>query len=89
MVDPLSQPRSFGTVDLDRFIVSLSDCKPLSDHEVRILCERAREIFNNESNVQPVRCPVTVVGDLHGQFHDLMELFNIGGGVFPCLRFPC
>lgn len=32
-----------------------------------------------ESNVQPVRCPVTVCGDVHGQFHDLMELFRIGG----------
>jgi serine/threonine-protein phosphatase 2A catalytic subunit len=35
--------------------------------------------LTQEANVQPVRCPVTVCGDVHGQFHDLMELFRIGG----------
>jgi hypothetical protein len=34
-----------------------------------------------ESNVQPVRSPVTVCGDVHGQFYDLKELFRIGGEV--------
>jgi len=29
---------------------------------------QAREVLIEESNVQPVRCPVTVCGDIHGQF---------------------
>lgn len=43
------------------------------------LLKKAKEILTKESNVQEVRCPVTVCGDVHGQFHDLMELFKIGG----------
>jgi serine/threonine-protein phosphatase 2A catalytic subunit len=56
---------------------------------------QGREILQDEANVQPVHCPVTVCGDIHGQFvgwrsselavlmretqHDLSELFRIGG----------
>jgi len=40
---------------------------------------QAREILAKESNVQNVKCPVTICGDVHGQFHDLLELFKIGG----------
>lgn len=43
------------------------------------LSSKAREILMEESNVQAVKAPVTVCGDIHGQFHDLMELFKIGG----------
>lgn len=36
-------------------------------HVVALSTRQAREIFMKESNVQPVQCPVTIVGDVHGQ----------------------
>ncbi|KAL4503892.1 hypothetical protein ABPG72_022522 [Tetrahymena utriculariae] len=64
---------------LDKQIAQLYQCKHLSEAEIKVLCEKAKEILGQESNVQPVRAPVTVCGDIHGQFNDLLELFKIGG----------
>ena len=64
---------------LDRQIETLMECKPLAESDVKQLCERAKEVLILESNVSVVRAPVTICGDIHGQFHDLKELFRIGG----------
>jgi len=64
---------------LETWVDKLMGCTPLTETEVKQLCDKAREILVSESNVQPVPAPVTVCGDVHGQFHDLMELFRIGG----------
>ncbi|RAL67284.1 hypothetical protein DID88_008048 [Monilinia fructigena] len=45
------------------------------------LCEMVKECLMEESNIQPVATPVTICGDIHGQFYDLLELFRIAGGM--------
>eukprot|EP01091_Cochliopodium_minus_P017247 TRINITY_DN66_c0_g1_i1.p1 TRINITY_DN66_c0_g1~~TRINITY_DN66_c0_g1_i1.p1 ORF type:complete len:306 (+),score=83.51 TRINITY_DN66_c0_g1_i1:95-1012(+) len=65
--------------DLDRQIEMLRRCEIIKESEVKELCRKAREILLEESNVQRVDSPVTICGDIHGQFYDLKELFRVGG----------
>ncbi|KAK2635151.1 hypothetical protein Ddye_029943 [Dipteronia dyeriana] len=68
-------------MDLDQWISKVKEGQHLLEDELQLLCEYVKEILIEESNVQPVNSPVTVCGDIHGQFHDLMKLFQTGGHV--------
>ncbi|CCJ31258.1 unnamed protein product, partial [Pneumocystis jirovecii] len=65
--------------ELDQGIERLKSCNLISESQVQVLCYKAREILIEEANVQWIDSPVTICGDIHGQFHDLMELFKVGG----------
>jgi hypothetical protein len=65
----------------DRWISQLLNCQHLPEQDMKVLCDRVRAILMEESNVQPVSSPVTICGDIHGQFWDLLELLRKGGMV--------
>jgi serine/threonine-protein phosphatase 6 catalytic subunit len=67
--------------DVDRWLATLKEGQVLPERDLRLLCEKIKEILIEESNVQPVSAPTTICGDIHGQFYDLLELFNKGGQI--------
>tara|TARA_B110001452_G_scaffold258930_1_gene254689 strand:+ start:1789 stop:2697 length:909 start_codon:yes stop_codon:yes gene_type:complete len=64
---------------LDKWIESIRKCELLPELDLKHLCEYVQELMLEESTVHPVSSPVTICGDIHGQFHDLLELFRTGG----------
>ncbi|KAJ7019998.1 Metallo-dependent phosphatase [Mycena alexandri] len=65
--------------DLDQAIELLLRKQILHETLLREVCTKTKEVLMRESNVVHVSSPVTVVGDIHGQFYDLLEIFRIGG----------
>ena len=68
-------------IENSRDIAELRACRIIPESSVRELCHKARELLIEEGNVVHVSAPVTICGDIHGQFHDLMELFRVGGDI--------
>lgn len=68
-------------LDLDKYVEIARHCKYLPENDLKRLCDYVCDLLLEESNVQPVSTPVTVCGDIHGQFYDLCELFRTGGQV--------
>jgi serine/threonine-protein phosphatase PP1 catalytic subunit len=51
----------------------------LGENEIRFLCQKAREIFMNQPILLDLEAPIKVCGDIHGQYYDLLRLFEYGG----------
>lgn len=43
------------------------------------LVNQATTLLSKEGNIIKIKDPVTIVGDIHGQFYDLLALLDLGG----------
>ncbi|XP_053951382.1 serine/threonine-protein phosphatase beta isoform isoform X1 [Anastrepha obliqua] len=51
----------------------------MSEAEVRGLCLKSREIFLQQPILLELEAPLIICGDIHGQYTDLLRLFEYGG----------
>uniref|UniRef100_A0A915MHZ6 protein-serine/threonine phosphatase n=1 Tax=Meloidogyne javanica TaxID=6303 RepID=A0A915MHZ6_MELJA len=59
-------------------------CRPgktvqMTENEIRVLCIKAREIFLSQPILLELEAPLKICGDIHGQYNDLLRLFEYGG----------
>lgn len=51
----------------------------MKEDEIRYICEKSREIFLAQPILLELEAPLQICGDIHGQYTDLLRLFEHGG----------
>ncbi|WCJ27897.1 Serine/threonine-protein phosphatase PP1 [Euphorbia peplus] len=51
----------------------------LSEPEIKNLCLAAKQIFLSQPVLLELEAPINICGDIHGQYPDLLRLFEYGG----------
>eukprot|EP01083_Nonionella_stella_P101434 287539_1 len=71
--------RADGSIDLEVLGEHLNREGRLSLDDAFYLIRSCSELYKKESNLLRLRDPITVCGDIHGQFFDLLRLMEAGG----------
>lgn len=66
---------------MEEYLSKAAKGELLEENQIKIICLAARNLLLEEPNVIETQAPIIVVGDVHGQFYDLIELMKIGGPV--------
>ena len=67
--------------DIDIYLEKAYKGELLDELAIKVICLKLKEVLAGEGNIKELATPITVVGDIHGQFHDLLEIFKVGGCV--------
>jgi len=51
----------------------------LTEQEIKSLCIQSRSLFINQPILLELEAPIKICGDTHGQYYDLLRLFEYGG----------
>lgn len=77
----------YKEVSVDKIISKLLSVKNsrlgknvhLSESEILFLCEKTKEIHLSQPMLLHIKVPIKICGDIHGQYRDLLKLFDFGG----------
>ena len=86
--DAANPDAAAGTIDpidgiLDKFLAARG--KPpgtlvdVTEDEIKMVCHRARDTLMDQPMLLELAAPIKIVGDIHGQFSDMLRLFEYGG----------